>query len=653
MKLNQTIAAVLLLLPWLAGAQTWHTEQETSEKARRAFYEGQAQAKIGNAAVAQGYFEQALKADALFINAKLALAEVMADQGNLFKAEQTFEEALTMAPTYNDLTYFRLAEVEWNLEKYEDAAEHLRAFLKSSVDAPKSRQRATYYLERALFILDALANPTPFNPLPLGDGVNTPAEEYFPVLTADGETLIFTRRDTIRMPPMNWLVNDENFYSAKRNPDTGNWETARPLEGVNTDQNEGAQSVSPDGSWLVFTACNRADEGAQGSCDLYWSMQRTEGWSAPKPFSNTINGRDWDSQPCISADGKAIYFSSTRAGGFGGADLWVTRRQPNGRWTPPQNLGPNVNTAGDENAPFLHPDGRTLYFSSNGHIGMGGFDLFMAQAENDSAWTKPRNLGFPINTKADENTLFVSLDGKTAYFAANRRDDRKDLDIYQFELPISLRPTAATYAKVRVRDAATGYPLQAKADFIDLATGQVYVSATTKSDGTFLVCLPAGKDYALNVAKTGYFFHSENFNLLETASFDQPFRLQVELQPLPDSATIPETGKPIVLRNVFFETGSAALQPNSAYELDRLAALLADNQRLKIRINGHTDQIGNEADNQKLSELRARAVMDYLIGKGIAAARLQSKGYGESKPVDTSDTPEGRAANRRTEFEIW
>jgi outer membrane protein OmpA-like peptidoglycan-associated protein len=652
MKFNPTVAA-LLFLPWLAGAQTYHTEQQTSEKARKAFYEGQAQAKIGNAAVAQGYFEQALKADTLFINAKLALAEVMADQGNLFKAEQTFEEALTMAPTYNDLTYFRLAEVEWNLEKYDDAVEHLRAFLKSSVEAPKSRQRAEYYLKRALFILDARATPTPFNPQPLGEGVNTAANEYFPVLTADGETLIFTRQDTIRMPPMNWLVNDENFYSAKRNPESESWETARPLEGVNTDQNEGAQSISPDGSWLVFTACNRTDEGAQGSCDLYWSVQRQEGWSAPKPFSGTINGRDWDSQPCISADGKAIYFSSIRTGGFGGADLWVTHRQPNGRWTPPQNLGPRVNTAGDENAPYLHPDGRTLYFSSNGHIGMGGFDLFMTQAENDSAWTTPRNLGFPINTKADENTLFVSLDGRTAYFAANRREDRKDLDIYQFELPPALRPAAATYAKVRVRDAATGYPLQAKADFIDLATGQTYVSATTKSDGTFLVCLPAGKDYALNVAKTGYFFHSENFNLLETASFDQPFRLQVELQPLPDSAAAPEPGKPIVLRNVFFETGSAALQPASAYELDRLAALLADHPHLKIRINGHTDQIGNEADNLRLSELRARAVMDYLIGKGIAAARLQSKGYGESKPLESNDTAEGRAANRRTEFEIW
>jgi outer membrane protein OmpA-like peptidoglycan-associated protein len=654
MKLKLLAALTGMLLPVLLAAQAYHTLENTSEKARKAFYEGEGQAKIGNSAVAQGYFEQALKADPLFINAKLSLGEVMVDQGNLFKAEQTFEEALIMAPGFSDLTYFRLAEVEWNLEQYKDVVEHLTFFLKSGIDAPKSRQSAEFYLRRALFILDARAHPVPFNPTPLGDGVNTPSDEYFPVLTADGETLIFTRRDTLRVPPMNWLVNDENFFSSKRNTDSGNWETARPLVGVNTDQNEGAQTISPDGAWLVFTACNRSGDGSQGSCDLYWSMQRPDGWSPAKPFSNTINGRDWDSQPCISADGKAIYFSSNRAGGYGGADLWVTYRQPNGRWTTPENLGPAVNSIRDENAPYLHPDGRSMYFSSNGHVGMGGFDLFVTRRENDSTWTTPQNLGFPINTKADENTLFVSLDGKTAYYAANRQSDRKDLDIYQFDLPQQWRPSAVNYAKARVRDAVTGYPLQAKVEFVDLANGQVYVSATTKTDGTFLVCLPAGKDYALNVSKTGYFFHSENFNLLETASFEQPFRLNVELQPLPDSAVaIPAAGKPIVLRNVFFATGSADLQPASAYELDRLAALLNENPQLKIRITGHTDNVGNDANNQQLSDNRARAVMEYLIGKGIAAERLQSKGYGESKPVDANDTPEGRANNRRTEFEIW
>ncbi len=263
-----------------------------------------------------------------------------------------------------------------------------------------------------------------------------------------------------------------------------------------------------------------------------------------------------------------------------------------------------------------------------------------------------QNLGYPINTKGEEGMLVVSLDGATAYFATNRPGGKGGIDIYQFELPQNLRPQPVTYARARVKDASTGYPLVAKVEFTDLKTGQSYVSAFTKEDGSFLVCLPAGKDYALNVNKEKYLFYSENFNLTETATFDKPFLLNIDLQPVAiDPATA--GAKPVVLRNVFFETGSADLRAESTAELDRLVALLTDAPALKIQINGHTDNVGDDTSNQRLSEARAKAVYDYLIAKGIDADRLKYKGFGETQPMETNDTAEGRGRNRRTEFVVW
>ncbi len=474
-------------------------------------------------------------------------------------------------------------------------------------------------------------------------------DEYFPCLTADGEMLVFTRNV---MPPNPIGQRNEDFYTSRKADSV--WQKAQPLSGVNTGLNEGAQAISPDGSWLVFTACNRDDEGAQGNCDLYWSQLKSSGWTTPKPFSSSINSSAWDAQPTIGADNKTIIFTSSRPGTLGKLDLWETNRQPDGKWSKPQNLGPGINTEGDEHMPYLHPDGQTLYFSSAVLPGMGGNDLFVARRQPDGSWGNPQNLGYPINTKGEEGMLVVSLDGATAYFASNRKGGKGGIDIYQFELPAHARPQPVTYARAKVKDAVSGKPLVAKVDFTDLKTGLSYVSAYTKSDGSFLVCLPAGKDYALNVSREKYLFYSENFNLTEIATFEKPFLLNIELQPIGDESAAAAAGsKPIALRNVFFETGSAALRPESFAELDRLAALLTEMQTLKIQINGHTDNVGDDVSNQKLSEARAKSVYEYLVAKNIAAERLKFKGYGESQPVESNDTAEGRGRNRRTEFVVW
>lgn len=625
------------------AAQNYHTAATAPEKALRAYHEGRAHAGKGEAGIALGYYEKAVRLDSLFIDARLALANNYIDLRDFFRAETAFEDAIALDSLYAPGAYWLLSQVEWQLDKYAEAAGHADTYLRRGPKNDKLRREAEHLRASARLAAEAVKRPVPFNPQNLGPGVNTELNEYFPSVTADGAYLIFTRDDAGE------FFGDENFYRSAWKDSA--WQPAEPLTGVNTNLNEGAQAISPDGTWLVFTACNRDEVFPRGSCDLYWSQEKKDGWTKPAPFSKAINSADWDSQPTISADGKTIIFSSRRPGGRGQEDLWFTSRQANGSWSKPQNLGPNINTGGKEQTPFLHPDGSTLYFSTDSLPGMGGSDLYFSRRQADGAWGPAQNLGYPINTKAHETALTVSLDGRTAYYATNRKGGRGGLDIYSFELPDYARPQAVTYARVRVTDANTGQILAAKVEITDLKDNQPYANAFIRKDGTALVCLPAGREYALNVTHPGYFFHSENFNLVGTATFEKPFQLDVALLPIPTAESAPVPGKAIALRNVFFETGSAALLPASTAELDRLAKLLEENPTLRIQLNGHTDNVGADAANQTLSENRARAVYDYLVGKGIAAERLRYKGFGESKPIETNDTPEGRARNRRTEFE--
>lgn len=649
-SMKQILWLTILWLCFLGNsvtAQGYYTVRTAPSKARRAYDDGIKESRSGNSLLAIGFFEHALKEADVFIDAQLMLAGAHYELQDYARAEENFEKALAISSEYEPRAFYTLALSEWQQDKFEEAAAHAEQYLKGATPGTNLPAKAQRLLENSRFAAQAVKNPVPFNPQTVGGGINTADDEYLPALTADGNSMIFTRLEQY----------DENFYLSERRD--GVWQKSTPLEGVNTSENEGAESISPDGSWLVFTACDRRNDGSQGSCDLYWSQLKNDVWSKPAPFSSSINGPGWDAQPCISADGKTIFFSSNRSGTLGGKDIWQTNRLPNGKWTTPRNLGPEVNTKGDEQTPYLHPDGKTLYFTSDGHPGMGNNDLYLTRRSNDTLWAKPQNLGYPINSKASEGTLTVSLDGKTAYFAAIRPDGAGKNDIYAFELPENARPTPATYVRAKVIDAITGKPLIAKVDITDLQTGGVIVSTGTKSNGSFLVCLPVGRDYALNVNKEKYLFYSDHFNLLETASIEKPFELEVQLQLVPTgvapaaTSATPNTAAPIVLSNVFFQTGSASLRPESTDELNRLAKLLTESPALRIQVNGHTDDTGEAAINLALSENRAKAVYDFLIKSNVAADRLRYKGFGETQPVAENNTEAGRSRNRRTEFILF
>jgi outer membrane protein OmpA-like peptidoglycan-associated protein len=371
-----------------------------------------------------------------------------------------------------------------------------------------------------------------------------------------------------------------------------------------------------------------------------------------------VNTSAWESQPSLSANGRQLFFASDRPGGQGRNDIWVSDRNPDGSWGNPRPLSDSINTAGMDQSPFIHPDGQTLYFMSDGHPGMGQTDLYYSRLRPDGKWGKPQNMGYPINTTANEGALVVGLSGEKAYFATDRADIAGRApegripysNIFEFDLYPEARPRPVTYLLVKVLDAQTGAPLLAQADILELEEQTLFASSTTDEKGELLVCLPAGRDYALNVNKEDYLFYSENFALSDSFSLNRPFEVEAALEPV--KTTSDEERKPIVLRNVFFETGSAELLPESRGELDRLVLLLEENPDIHIRINGHTDNVGSEEDNLQLSDARAASVLAYLNQAGIAKSRLESKGFGETQPMAPNDTPAGRRLNRRTEFVI-
>jgi outer membrane protein OmpA-like peptidoglycan-associated protein len=469
-----------------------------------------------------------------------------------------------------------------------------------------------------------------FAPQNLGDSINSAASEYYPSITIDGSKMVFTRRN-----------KDEDFYES--NFVNGKWSMAKPLAGkVNTNLNEGAQCISQDGQWIIFTGCNYPE--GQGSCDLYISFKTKNGWSEAENLGPLINTDFWESSPSLSPDKRDLYFSSAISGGLGGRDIWVTHRSATGKWSRPENLGAAVNTSADESCPFIHTDNETLYFNSNGQKGYGSTDLFFSKKVNDSSWLEAENLGYPINTIDDEGSLIVAADAKTAYYASDRSDSKGGLDLYTFQMREDIRPLKTLWVKGRVFDKKTLAGLPSSVELTDIKSRNTISKLQTDEEGNYLITLPEGKDYAFSVNRKGYLFYSDNFSLSNNP-VDSVYNKDIPLQPL-------EAGAIIVLKNIFFDSKKYDLKQESVVELDKVVQLLKDNPNLKIQIAGYTDNVGLAKDNLLLSNNRAKTVVDYLVSKGIVQARLVFKGFGAANPVADNVTESGKALNRRTELSV-
>lgn len=610
---------------------------KVNPKAVTLYNQAMERAQGGQLPLAVGLLQQCIETDSKYLDAYLSLAGVYGQMKNYKNSALWYEKAFSLDTGYTieyKLPYsINLA----GMGEFEKALSAINDLLDKNPPKNSTSFKAAQYRKRSYEFAVNYAKNNPqgsyvFAPKNIGTSINTSESEYFPSMTIDGSELVFTRRRG---------GANEDFFTSKR--EGVDWSKATPVTGdVNTPENEGAQNISQDGQWLVFTGCNRRD--GFGSCDIYISYLTPQGWGEAINLGASVNSDQWESQPCLSPDKRDLYFVSRRFGGHGGSDIYVCHLQPNGKWSAPENLGPSVNTSGDEQCPFIHADNQTLYFTSNFWQGYGDDDLFFSRKGPKDSWSNPLNLGYPINTIDREGTLFIVADGKTAYYASDRNDTKGGLDIYSFDLREDIRPFRTIWVKGKVFDKKTTKGLPSAVELTDMVSGQIISRVQTDEAGNYMITLPMGKDYVFNVNRKGYLFYSDNFMLRKNQP-DSTYEKNIPLQPIEANATI-------VLNNIFFDVNKFDLKPESQIELDKIVQLMNDNPTVKIQISGHTDNAGKPADNLTLSNNRAKTVVAYLINKRIKADRLKFKGYGETKPVAENKTETGRAKNRRTELQV-
>jgi outer membrane protein OmpA-like peptidoglycan-associated protein len=643
----QILLVVLVVFTNQAYSQRDKPVSSTNKKAVKLYKEGVGYYDARKNELAELTLLTAIAKDPNFIEAELLLAYVYTDMIQYKKALTHYERCMEINPDFFPEMYSSSAGITLKFGMYEKAKKYFEAYLGFEGAPLMMKDLAKDGLRDCNFAIEALKNPVPFDPINLGENINSPLPEYFPSISVDGTKFLYTRRLTSKMTYTGF--NEDFFVSTF---DGKNWQKSINVKPINSLTNEGAPSLSANGRFLIFTSCADPVDGygqgrkGYGSCDLFYTYNVGDNWTKPKNLGTQINTRNWETQPSFSADGKTLYF--IRGLGRGNSrqqDIWTSELTDQGVWSDPVRLSNTINTSGVEESVFIHPDNKTLYFSSNGHPGMGGLDLFMSQKDEKGNWSVPKNLGYPINTFNDENSLLVSADGNLAYFASDREGGFGGLDLYKFNMPESVKPNRVNYLKGKVYDAASKKPLPANFQLIDLETGKVVVqSFADEATGDYLVSLPINKEYALSASFDGYLFYSENFLLTEgTAS--EPYRKDVPLQKI-------EAGKSVVLKNVFFDTDKFDLKKKSMVELDKLINFLAKNKTVKIELGGHTDNVGSAKSNQLLSENRAKSVYSYLLENGVPAERLTAKGYGDTKPIADNATEQGRADNRRSEFKI-
>lgn len=563
------------------------------------------------------------------------------------EAIYSFQRLENVNRRYNPWFYYETCQAYLETGKLKEAEAAIRKYLEYSRKGPKytnlehmGRNRLEYALKSTIIRSQP---PTMAEPLAV-DAVNSISGDYTPQVSPTGTRLYFTsvRKGGFDRMDDSTKVNNwgEDVYISELDS-TGLWSSPQllppPINSINDDF---GSAFTGDGQTMVYVRCG--DKEGVGNCDLYITQLVGTEWSDPVNMGNVVNSDDWDSQPTMSSDGNRIIFTSARKGGYGGSDLYMTEKNHLGDWGIPQNLGSTVNTPLNDSSPYLAPDGKTLYYASNGHPGFGGTDIFYCIFDNGK-WAKPINVGAPLNSAGDDTNFSISALG-TAYFASSRLD-AANYDIFQVELPDELKPKPTVVIQGIVANSRTTEPIGALVLIEDINTGElIAINKSNSSSGEYLIVLPAGRNYSVSASSKGFFFYSQSFEIPKDTSY-QEITMDIALEPI-------EKGTKVVLNNIFFESGRAELKPISYVELNKAVDLLEANATMVVEIGGHTDDVGSDDLNLKLSQDRAAAVMNYLVLAGIDAARLQAKGYGETQPIADNTEESGRAKNRRTEFEI-
>ncbi|UOQ70775.1 OmpA family protein [Hymenobacter cellulosilyticus] len=617
----------------------------SNTKAKNLYDKAQAQAK-------DRQFDKAIETLTTLNQKFPSLGEPYIMKGSLLKAMgenrgayEAYRDGLSKIPLdpARSLDYYTLADLAMSFGDYATAGDNYKRFVKTAPKGQRFVFRAQRQLLNCEYAVKAMANPVGIEPTRLPEPMNTFRYQYFPALTADNRFLLYTARATVQ--------SNEDLFIAKQNKD-GSLSNPVPISAaINTSYNEGAGTISGDGKTLVFASCDRPN--AVGNCDLYISRRTGNTWSKPQNLGRNVNSVEWDSQPTLSADGRTLYFTSTRRGGKGQEDLYMTTLQENGSWSVAKNLGEPVNTPGKDMAPFIHASGTTLYYVTDGLVGMGGLDVYRCELQTGNKWSDPQNLGYPLNTFENEASLFISSDNRRGFCSRSRapevgmkaeRDRPVELFAFEVPQPVKARETS-TYTQGRVFDAITKKPIQADVQLYDLLTDELTQYVTSDSEnGDYTVVLNEGRQYAMYAVADKYLMKSLSFDYSDKRAFD-PLTLDIYLEPV-------RAGRSIVLNNLFFDTNEFELKPTSRTELNRLIQFMRQYQDVQVEVSGHTDDVGADADNITLSQNRARSVYNYLVEHGVKATRLRYKGYGETKPLVANDSDAHRQQNRRIELKI-
>jgi outer membrane protein OmpA-like peptidoglycan-associated protein len=579
----------------------------------------------------------------------IGLINFKRSNSNFKEAERNLRKVVELCPDYDPYVYYYLGEICYGDDRYDSAVRYLSEFVKDvdKIKSDKDYNRAMDLLKYSEFYVEVISKPVPFEPKVV-EGISTVENEYLSILSPDNQMAFFTREIKL-LPDKNTLFQSvrqkEKFmFSSLQNDGTFSEGEEMP-EPFNMNDNEGGATLTIDNNTLYYTVCKYTKNNTYYNCDIFFSENVNGEWTKIKSVSDKINqSTTWESQPSISSDGKTLYFVSDRPGGIGGYDIYKSIKNEKGEWGNPINLGPKINSKGNEKSPFIHPDGKTLYFSSDGWLGLGGYDIFYSHLDTNGNWSKPKNIGYPINSQEDEIGFFVSTDGSHGFFASNKLKGRGGWDLYSFELYNDARPEKVLFIKGTVKSEAIAEPVKARIELKNLETKKISEIPLDTTTGNYVAIAPFNDDYIMTVKKEGYVYESRYISRIDS-TFKTPARIDVKIEPI-------ELNKSYRINDIYFDFNKSDLTHESKAVLDQLIEFLEENPKIQIQIQGHTDNIGNDADNLHLSANRARSVYNYLVDKKIKSTRLTYRGFGKTMPVANNDTEEGRARNRRTVFII-
>ena len=571
---------------------------------------------------------------------------------NYLKAEKHFLIAIESCPSYQYYSsYFYLGEFYFKIRKYQKANLFLNEYLLHSNQSDKKYSKTLDMTKNIKLYLELINNKVPFNPQPLIN-ICTKNDEYLPLISPDASLLFFSKR-TLQNPNTSYEKYIEQlYYSEKLSTDSAQLIFSDAIvmsEPFNDGRNQGSTTITIDNRHLLITICEfeRSTYSSYRNCDIFSSDFKDGKWTHLKRLGENINNNNtFEGQPSITADGNTLYFASNKKGGYGGLDIYKSIRDKKGNWLKAENIGPVINTKGDEKTPFIHSDSQTLYYSTNGRFGLGGFDVFYSQYKGLGHWTEPLNIGYPINTENDELGLIVSTDGKRILFSSKLFEKKNDWDIYIADLYKKARPKKVLFVKGKITDKKGKAITEAEVGLKNLKTSKLTEGMVDKKTGDYAVAVDVkeGEDFLIIAKKNGAFFKSFYINP-SLKEYEPPTTINLQIEQI-------EKNKPVRLNNVNFETGRSTLNKISKANINLLIQFLKENPKIKIKLLGHTDNQGDNINNLNLSIKRTKAVKKYICSKGIDCNRMKYRGYGANKPLKPNTTDKNKAINRRVEFMI-